>query len=235
MTEKIKKLSQLLIIPVIFLAMYLSLQIVWRVFDLPPQSEVIETIKQYFDRYGLSIVFIGALIEGMLLLGQYFPGGFIIFLGVIAAGSDKAEAALVVSVVSLAFAISYSINYLLGRVGWYLVLSRFGMASAIENAKAKLMKHDLNAIISTYWEPNLASLTATAAGVLRISYKRFLFCSLIGIAIWNSFWGIFVFVLGDNALKIAGPKYILIIFAIWVTVILFNNYVIQNLKQKIAR
>jgi membrane protein DedA with SNARE-associated domain len=178
----------------------------------------------------LILVFIGALIEGVLLLGQYFPGGFIIFLGVISAGKDATRAIEVVAVVSISFVIAYSINYLLGRAGWYLFAKKFGLEQAIENAKAKLVKHQLMAILSTYWEPNLASITATAAGVLQIPFKRFSFYSVVGILIWNTFWGTFVYKLGEQALHLAGFKYVLIVFGIWFAIILINSFVLNRDK-----
>lgn len=230
MNEKLKSILKLLALPVSLLVIYLSLQAIRQVFNLPDNEHLIEIIKIYFKEYGLIIVFIGALIEGTLLLGQYFPGGFIIFLGVIAAGNNIPQATGVVSVVSLSFMIAYSINYIMGRYGWYLLFKKFGLLNAIENAKAKLVRHELMAVLSTYWEPNLASITATAAGVLKISFKKFFLYSIIGILIWNTFWGTFVFFLGEKALQLAGFKYVIIIFAVWVTIILINHYVIQRTK-----
>ena len=42
-----------------------------------------------------------------------------------------------------------------------------------EESKQKLERQGLNAIIFSYWEPNLASITATAAGILNLSMKKF--------------------------------------------------------------
>ncbi len=202
--------------------------LVWKVLNLPTDDQLLIIVREWFVRYGLWIVFISALIEGFLLLGQYFPGGFIIFLGVISAGKDIPRAIEVVSVVCVSFFIAYSLNYLVGKYGWYKLLAKFGLIGSVERSKEKLMKQGLNAIFFTYWEPNLASLTATAAGILGIPFKKFLLYSAIGIVLWNIFWGTLVYILGESALKIAGLKWVLIIFGIWIGIILFKKYVLDK-------
>lgn len=181
-------------------------------------------MKGYFAAHGLWIVFIGALIEGFLVLGNYFPGGFIIFLGVITAGGNIPHVIAVVAVVSIAFFISYTLNYLVGKYGWYKLFQKFGMKDSLERAEIRLRKREFSAIILSYWEPNLASITAVAAGVLHIPLKRFLLHSAIGIVIWNIFWGTLVSVLGEKALSVIGLTWVIIIFAVWVGVILIVEH-----------
>lgn len=225
MKEKIKEILKLLAIPLVLVAIYLSMILLWKFFHLASDEELIIIVTNYFNEYGLWIVFISALIEGFLLLGQYFPGGFIIFLGVISAGKNIIRAVEVVSVVSIAFFIAYYGNYLVGKYGWYKLFAKFGLKKSLDNAKQKLIRHGFKAVIFSYWEPNLSSITATAAGILHLSEKKFLLFSAIGIIIWNAFWGTLVFNLGKKALEIAGVKWILIIFAVWISIILVANYI----------
>ncbi len=222
--EKRKALIGILSVPCALLALYLVFWLVWRLLGLPSDESLMAIVGDFFGRYGLWVVFISSLIEGFLILGQYFPGGTVIFLGVISAGEDVGRAIEVVAVVSLAFFISYTLNYLIGKYGWYKLLIRFGMKGSLEDAKRKLQRHDLNAVIFSYWEPNLASITATAAGILNIPILRFLAVSAGGILIWNTFWGTLVFSLGADALKIIGLKYVLIIFCVWVAFLLVRHH-----------
>lgn len=228
MKSRMKDISRLLSIPFILLAIYLLIASVWRLANLPSDSELQTIIKDYFNHYGLWVVFVGALIEGFLLLGQYFPGGFIIFLSVISAGRDIPRVIEIILLVSLAFFISYTLNYWVGKYGWHRVLIKFGLKKSLEDAEKKLARHGLNAIIFSYWEPNLASITATAAGVLKISLRQFSLFSAFGIVIWNIFWGTLVFSLGKTALQMIGLKYILIIFLVWVSVILIKHYIFDK-------
>ena len=216
--------------PLILLAFYLSLWGLWVLFGLPKDQELIQIINDYFAKHGLWVLFIAALIEGALILGQYFPGGFVIFLGVISARDNIGRVVLVVAIVSLAFFIAYAINYLVGKHGWYRLLLKFGLRATLEQAQIKLQKHHLYAILASYWEPNLASITATAAGILRLPFKSFLLYSAIGIVIWNTVWGVFVHLLGQELFKFFGFKYAMIVFGIWV-VILLGKYLVFDAQK----
>jgi len=224
MNKKTKDILDALSIPFALITIYLSMYIVWKLLGLPNDDQIIILVKRYFAEYSLLVIFLSALIEGFFLLGQYFPGSIVIFLGVISAGKDVFKVSEVVLIVGIAFLISYSLNYLLGKYGFYLMFAKFGLKESVENAKNKLKKNGLNFILLSYWEPNLASITATAAGVLRIPIKFFLLYSFFGIALWNIFWGTFVYLFGEEALKLAGLKYILIIFFIWVSIIIIKEY-----------
>jgi len=224
MKNKLFYILKILSVPLILLVIYLTMFVIWKLFNLPTDDQMIVIVKGAFEKYGLWIVFISALVEGFLLLGQYFPGGTVIFLGVISAGKNIPRATEVVLVVCLAFTISYTLNYLVGKYGWHKLLVKFGLSKSLEESKQKLEKQGLNAVIFSYWEPNLASITATAAGILQIPMRKFQIYSTTGVVLWNIFWGTLVFLLGASALKIIGLKYVLIIFAVWVVVILVKNY-----------
>lgn len=224
MKSKIFYILKLLSVPLILIAIYLSMFVIWKLLNLPTDDQMVAITKDAFEKYGLWVVFISALIEGFLLLGQYFPGGIIIFLGVISAGKNIPRAVEVVSVVSIAFIIAYTLNYLVGRYGWYRLLVKFGLNKSLEDAKQKLSMQGLNAIIFSYWEPNLASITATAAGILQIPMRQFQMYSASGVIVWNIFWGTLVFSLGTAALQITGLKYVLVIFVVWVAIILTKAY-----------
>lgn len=231
MKNKVFYILKLLSVPLILITIYLVMFVVWQAFNLPTDDQMIAITKDAFEKYGLWVVFVSALIEGFLLLGQYFPGGIIIFLGVISAGSNIPRVIAVVSVVCVAFIIAYTLNYLLGKYGWYALLMKFGLGKSLEDAKRKLSTQGLNAIIFSYWEPNLASITATAAGILQVPMREFQKYSVPGVIVWNIFWGALVFSLGAAALQIVGLKYVLIIFVVWVSIILIKAWVERRRAQ----
>ena len=182
----------MLAVPIALLVVYLLVFFVWRLLGLPADEKLVAAVKDWFDEYGLWVVLISAIVEGTLILGQYYPGGIVIFLGVITAGHDIPRVIAVVAIVSLAFFIGYTIDYFVGKYGWYRLFLKFGFGKGLQNAQTKLQKHELSAVIFSYWEPNLASITATAAGVLQIPLRRFQIKSIIGILVWNTFWGTLV-------------------------------------------
>ena len=101
MGNKAKDLLKIVGLPLIFLAIFLSLWAVWKLLDLPPKDELIEITRRYFDLYGYWIVFASAIIEGMLLVGLYYPGSLVILLGVIFAGKNIPEVIWVVTLVTI--------------------------------------------------------------------------------------------------------------------------------------
>lgn len=228
MSDRLKKVLTLLAAPLILLAAYLIMYVIWEALGLPGDEQLKEVLKTYFTDYGLWIVLVGAFLEGVLLVGQYFPGGFIIFFGVVSAGGDPFRAMEVVGVVCVAFFLAYYLNYLMGKYGWYRLLLKFGLEQSIGNAKKKLERQELNAILSTYWEPNLSSITATAAGILQMPRRRFFLYSAIGILIWETFWGVVVFSLGQEAFNLIGLKFVLFIFAAWVAIILIKHFIVDK-------
>lgn len=215
---------RLLSVPLSLLAIYISLFIVWEIFSLPAAQELGRMVKEWFSAYGLPALFVSAIIEGGLLVGSYFPGVFVIFIGITLADSaTEATAAMAVATVGLY--IAHCLNYMLGKHGWYHLLVKFGLQSAIEHAQEKLVKRGPIAIFSSYWLPSAGALTDTAAGIIHMPLRTFLFHALAASLFWNTLVGIIVYSFGEKALVIAAPgsgeKGILFsIIAVWVIVLL---------------
>jgi membrane protein DedA with SNARE-associated domain len=227
MEFNIKNVFKVLIFPISLLILYFSLHTVWSLLDLPPENELIIIITDFINHYGLIVIFIAAIIEGFLLIGNYFPGGAVIFLGVITSIGDIPRAIIVVSVVCLSFFISYTINYFIGKYGWYKVFVKFGLQSSLDLMKIKLSKHIFSGIISSYWLPNLAAICSTTAGIIQVPLKKFLIQSTIGLVIWNIFWGVFAYTTGDLILKI-GFKDVLVIFLVWSILIIGKIFIFDK-------
>lgn len=216
MENTINKFLKILGLPLVVLAVFLSLRAVWKIFDLPPEDELIEITRRYFDLYGYGIVFVSAMIEGLLLAGWYYPGSLVIFLGVIFAGRNIPEVILVVTLVTIGLFLADLFNYALGKYGWYRLLLRFGLRGPMENAQLRLAKYGPSGIFLSYWHPNLAALTATAAGTLQFSFKKFVLYSAIAVGLWNVFWGTLVYFLGEAALTLIGMRFVLVVIAVWI-------------------
>lgn len=219
-----RNIIRILSIPLLFLCIYLSLLLLGHFIDIPNQETLLIKAEEFVLTYGLLFIFIASLIEGMLLVGNYVPGGSVIFLGVITSVGNIPRAILVVTIVCIAFFISYTVNYLLGKYGWYTLLTRWGFQSSIDSMQKKLSRHVFTAIISSYWMPNIAALCSTAAGIMKIPLRTFLTQSLIAIICWNTFWGVFVYITGD-ALLTLNIWYVLLIFSVWCVLILYKVFV----------
>lgn len=220
---KINNLLKILAIPLSFLVLAFGIYFLWEIFNLPEREEFFAIVRSWFDTYGLWLVFFSALLEGILVFGNYYPGGTVIFWGVILASGDIFETVFVVAIICVALFIAYFANYMIGKYGWYKIFTKFGMRKLLEEKKEKVGRHLFSAIIGSYWMPNLASLTSTAAGILHLPLRKFLINSAIGVIVWNTFWGILVSLLGERAFDVISLKWALIIFAVWVVVALVKQ------------
>ena len=200
-----------LAVPLFFLIVFGSLALLWQIFGLPSGDELLSIIRNFFEKYGLIVVFVSAILEALLFIGWYFPGSTVIFLGVILAAPNPIRAALVVLLVTAGLLIGYTGNYLLGRYGWYRVLLKIGSRGALDEYQRRLERHGGLAIWATYWQPGLASLTSTAAGILNYPFRSFFLHSLAAVAVWDLFWGFIAYFFGEAALSALGIRFILLI------------------------
>ena len=211
------------LLPIFVLGIFLFIYLAWRFFALPPEEEILEIARFYFDKYGLAILLVSALVEGTVLVGWYYPGSLIIFLGVILAGKDISKVAEAVAAITAGLFFAYIINFLLGKYGWYRLLLRFGLREALEDVKARVTRYGLLAIFMSYWQPNLAALVATSAGILDFSFSKFLIYSLVAATLWNTFWGTLVYFVGEGVLSLVGIRFILLAIFVWIIYRIWNG------------
>ena len=226
-----KELISLIWLPIFAFAAFASFYAVWGLLGLPPKEEVVEMAKLYFEKYGLITIFVCAIIEGTLFAGWYFPGSFVIVLGVFLAGDDYVQLFGVFAVTTLGLLTSYVFNYYVGRYGWYRLLLAMGFAEAIEKAKRQLVRYGPRATFLTYWHPNLAALTSTAAGILQIPFRTFMLYTLAATLVWDTFWTIVGYTLGEAALTVIGPQYVVAFIALWIAAILFKKWRERNASE----
>jgi membrane protein DedA with SNARE-associated domain len=209
--------------PIILICIFLSLILIWKLLKLPPDDVLIEMVHEYFMKYGLLTVLVASIIEGMLLVGVYLPGGMVIFLGVLTSLGDPRRATLSVIMTILGLGLAYIFNYFLGKHGWYKILVKFGMRQSLHDAEVNLQKHNQRAIYMSYWQPNLASFVSTASGILKTDFKKFALHSTLATILWCAFWGITAYFLGEKVLTYLGPIFFAVML-IWIGSIIWGHY-----------
>lgn len=209
--------------PILLICLFLLLILIWKVLKLPSDEVLIEMVKGYFLTYGLITVLLASIIEGMLLVGVYLPGGMVIFLGVITASGNPRQAFLSVLMTIIGLSIAYTINYFLGKYGWYKVLMRFGLSSSLQKAENDFNKYGYKAIFMSYWQPNFAALTSTGAGISNANFKKFFIYSSIATILWSAFWGTLAYFLGQKILDYLGPVFLIVMLG-WIGIIIHKHY-----------
>jgi membrane protein DedA with SNARE-associated domain len=211
-----RRIVKIIAFPLAVLAVFGVLYAIWVALDLPPEQTIIEIARPYLDRYGIAIVLLCAYIEGLLLIGWYFPGTLVVIFAFVLAGPDAARVAQVAIAAGLGLFAAYLTNFVAGKYGWYRLLLAFGLREPLENAQRRLARYGLSAIFTTYWQANLASCISTAAGILQFPLPRFAALSFLAEAFWITFWATLIFFLGKAALSLAGFRIILLAILIWI-------------------
>ncbi len=208
--------AKLIAIPLILIAIVISLFFARHVFRFPTDEELRPIIRGLFEGYGLLIVLASALIEGLFAIGWYFPGTTVILFCLLFAGDSPVDVLTIAGTASLGVSIAHVANYTIGRYGWYRLLAKLGFGNALERAKDRLQSHGASAIVMSYWQFSLASLTSTAAGILQMSATRFIVISTLATFFWVGFWSTLIFSLGTTAMTLVGLPFILVILLIWI-------------------
>jgi len=226
-----RRLLRSLALPLFFVFAVATVVTVWHVFALPSDAELMRIAGAFFDRYGYTALLLSAVLEGALVVGLYYPGALIIFLSVILAGHDVEKVAMVVLVVTAGFAAGLSIDYALGKYGWYRLLLKIGLRHELERAEERFKRRGAIAILLTYWDINIASFTATAAGILRYPYLPFVLYSLPILLFWNGFWATIIYHIGQQALNFTGGNfgYPLAVLGGWI-LFLTIKHVVENVR-----
>jgi membrane protein DedA with SNARE-associated domain len=193
---------ELLLVPIFFLVLILTIRFVWGYLGLPSQDDLIAHVQAFFIQYGLWLILGASILESMLFVGWYFPGSLVIFLGVASTNGNPILAAKTVLTVCLGMLVGYSINFLLGKYGWHKILLKFGFSEELrkieERVKSKGMLHSF----LLYVMPGFGSLLSTAFGVLKFSYPKFLTFTILFVIFWNSIWGVLVYFFGMALFKL---------------------------------
>jgi membrane protein DedA with SNARE-associated domain len=224
----LRRIVRIIALPLAVLGVFALLYAVWVALDLPPEETIVEIAGSYLDRYGIVIVLLSAYLEGLVLVGWYFPGTLVIIFALVLAGPDSARVAQVAGVAGFGLFCAYVTNFLAGKYGWYRLLLAFGLREPLENAQKRLARYGLSAIVTTYWQANLASCISTAAGILQFPIGRFLILSFVAEAFWVSFWATLIFHLGRAALSLAGFRMILLMILLWSAVRLFYRWRVEH-------
>jgi membrane protein DedA with SNARE-associated domain len=222
--DSLKKTISLIWLPLFAAAAVAMFYAFWMILDLPPRSEVIEIARQYFEQYGLITILIAAIIEGALFVGWYFPGSLVIVVGAVFAGKDIAQLFEVFVATTVGFWIAFTLNFFVGKYGWYKLLATLGFREALEKAKIQVTVYGPRAIFLTSFHPNLAALTATAAGVLQMPFRIFVIHMIAATILWNAFWTTAAYFFGEYSIELIGPKFVLPFIALWIAIILFRKW-----------
>lgn len=213
------QIARAVAIPVIALTLLLVFIVIYRLMGGPSPEILVKLAEQYYREHGYWIVFVGAIAESILLINLYLPGSLVIALGMVFSRQGTINPMAVVGIATLGFLVGMIFNYLLGRQGWYRLFLRFGLSSFIERARARLLKHGLLLVFATYFHPNCGAVVATGCGILRLPFGRFFIYSSAALLLWNTLWGIVIYLSGTVIIQALDLRYAALALILWAVVV----------------
>ena len=115
MKNNFKLLKKIPLLPLSALLFYITALILWSINIIPPPTEIFLFLENLYINYGLFGLFIASFLEGIVYLGLYFPGSFIVALAVFLSDGTFISLISISLVVAFALTITSLINYVLGR------------------------------------------------------------------------------------------------------------------------
>lgn len=201
-----------LILPLALLITYIIFLIVARGV-VPTSDELIIVFSDLYKQFGYEIIFISALLEGLVLINLFVPGMLALALGAIFARTGQTELTLVILTASVGVILGYLVDYLLGFFGFGDVIKKLGYEGFITASKEKLKKFGNRGLIIGFFHSNVGSFLALAAGISRYSFINFLVVAIASTLVWATIWGIAVYFLGDIFLYILKRYSFLLVLA----------------------
>lgn len=219
------ELSTELIVPVFLIGLYISFLILLKG-TIPSSEELIGRLASLYERFGYEVIFIGAVLEALILVNLFVPGSVAVAFGAIFARSGQVDLTYAVIAAALGAIFGFLADFAIGYFGFGVLIKRFGYGTFIEKAKNQIRKYGVKTFILGFIHPNIGSFVALAGGALKMNFLTFFVLSSLSTLAWVSFWGILVFALGEVFLIIL-TKYIwvliLLVLSVWVLSSLYSR------------
>ena len=181
-------------IPLSALIFYLALFVLWTINVIPEPKGILEFLESLYNSYGLGGLFIASFLEGIVYLGLYFPGSFIIALAVFLSDGKFISLFIITILVTLALIVTSIINYLLGR---YVLFKEFNHKSFHHNKLAS------KGLIFSILHPNILAFYFFNQGIEKQNPLKLIFVPILMIP-YGLLFAYFLYVLKDPARKARG-------------------------------
>jgi membrane protein DedA with SNARE-associated domain len=181
--------------------------------------------------YGYWAVLVFIAIEST---GIPFPGETMLLVAAIYAGTTHRLSILLVIVAAASGAIlGDNLGFIIGRVGGYRLLRRYGRYIHLDERKLKLgqylfIKHGGKVVFFGRFVAVLRAWAAFLAGTNRMRWPGFLLFNALGGIVWATLCGLGGYYLGNSIHRLTGPVGIASIVLATLVIIAFLIFVHRN-------
>ncbi len=190
-----------------------------------------QNLANLLATYGYWAVFVFIAIEST---GIPFPGEtMLIFAAIYAGTTHHLSIPLVILAAAAGAIIGDNLGFLVGRVGGYQLLRRYGRYIRLDERKLKLgqylfIKHGGKVVFFGRFVAVLRAWAAFLAGTNRMPWPAFLLFNALGGILWSTIFGLGAYFLGNNIHRLTGPVAIISIILAVLIIIAFVIFVRRN-------
>ena len=163
---------------------------------------IIEYFMPLFSTWGYLIVFGGAFLESIILIGWVAPGTTVILLGSFYAAQGELNIVLVGIVAVLGAFLGDSMGYVIGWKGGDWILNRYGERRRIKKGLGKTEDYFRRfggaTVLFGRMVSGVDAFIPFAAGVGNMRYRRYIAYDIPGILLWVGILCTLGYLFGDN-------------------------------------
>ncbi|MFZ2193527.1 MAG: hypothetical protein WAV31_04765 [Candidatus Moraniibacteriota bacterium] len=205
MKENFKKIPRL---PLSALIFYLSILILWKFGFIPSPSNILVFLENLYTSYGLTGLFIASFLEGIVYLGLYFPGSFIVALAVILSDGSFTSLLLISLIVASALTITALINYSFGK--------KIGINKQKNQLPPKENRVLSNGLLISMLHPNSLAFYFFNSGIKKQNFLKILFVPLVMIPYGLAVGYLLYSIKGAVKKAVESPYLMITIILIWI-------------------
>lgn len=205
------------LLPTTALIFYLVAVLLWSLNIIPPPTEIINLLENLYERYGLVGLSIASFLEGIVYLGLYFPGSFIIALVVFFSNGSFISLFSISLVVAFTLTLTAFINYFLGRNVFFK-----------RNDYLEEQKRAKKGLFFSMIHPNILAFYFFNEGIEKRGLWKIVFVPLI-MTPYGLFLAYLLYFFSDFAKqRFESPLFLLILIIMWLTI----AFIIDHKRKK---
>lgn len=163
-------------------------------------NDYLASAEPMLREYGYAAAFAGVFLEA---LGLPLPGETLIIAGALLASQGDLNIELLLATVWVAAVLGDNVGYTIGYFGGRRLVVRYGQRVGITEDRLSRVeeffhKYGGGVVLAARFFVLLRQLNGVTAGTVDMSWKRFVLYNALGGAAWVLFWGIGVYLLGQQ-------------------------------------
>jgi hypothetical protein len=215
-----KILNEIPKLPLTAFIFYFFMFNLWKMSFIPSPTEIVSILEIVYLRFGYFGLFIATFLEGIVYLGLYFPGSFIIAFAVFLSDGKFVSLLMISIIVAFTLTLTAFVNYFLGRC--VLMKNKF---DEFERSKKGLFASMLH--------PNLLAFYFFNHGIEKRDIRKILWVPFIMIP-YGLFFAYMLSIFSNYAKqKLESVGFIMTLILVWLIISFVLEY--RNKKLRVAK